>query len=158
MVEFDRRKPFGITVAMVFLGLLASLGSVAGLANLLTSLFGEGPFLMNGVIVPRHEFLRFALPFILFYLSLCTLAGAAAWSIHVEHPRSRPLLLIYAASLVFTSPWSLALGVPAADVASSTLSAALVTGLVWFYLYRKKAVVQYYDAIRIAQMARPERH
>ena len=90
MVEFDRRKPFGITVAMVFLGLLASLGSVAGLANLLTSLFGEGPFLTNASSCQGTSF-SVSLFHSFYSTSVCALwrglpRGPSMLSIHVPGP------------------------------------------------------------------------
>ena len=148
-VEFERKKPFGITVAMVFLGFLGGLGSFAGLFGLASALFGDGPFRMNGDLVSKAEFLRFAIPFYAFYISACLVAGSAAWSIHVQHPRSRPLLLAYAFVFLLLTPLFLVLGVPAEEVFPSALFTIVVPVLVWFYLYRKSSVVQYYDAIRI---------
>ena len=147
MVEFERRKPLGLTVAMVFLGFIGILGSTAGVFGML-SLVGDGPFRMNGEVVSKGEFLRFAVPFYLLYVGGCLLAAAIAWSIHTAHPRSRPLLLAYGACFFGIVPLSIMFGVPAADVVSSSFFMLLLLVLGWMYLYRKDAVVRYYEAIR----------
>lgn len=155
MVQFERKKPLGLLVAMVALGFIGIVGSLASV-GILASLLGDGPFLMNGQAVSKAEFARFLIPFMSFYLPVCLLAAAIAFSIRNEHPRSRPLLLLYSCVLLPLPLVFLALGVPAADAFTPLAPGLVVPVLAWFYLYRKDAVVQYYTAIEMDREPFPE--
>ena len=155
MVEFERKKPLGIVVCMVLFGFLGFVGTFASLA-MLGSLLGNGPFRVNGELVDKAEFAAFLLPFMSFYLPCCLLAAAIAWSIRTEHPRSRPLLMLYSCGLLAMPFLFLSLGVPASDALSVLVPGVIVPGIAWLYLYRKDSVVQYYAAIQLDREAFPE--
>jgi len=147
VTEFVRKKPFLIAVAMGLLGLFAILGGLAMTMIFLTSVFGDGPFRMNGEIVSKAEFLRFLVPFSLVYGAAVAYAGVTAWMIHSENPRSRGLLLGYLVLPMLVWPLSALWGVPILSVVSAMAPWSLVILLGWLYLYRKDSVALYYDAI-----------
>jgi hypothetical protein len=155
MVEFVRKKPLGIAACMVMLGFIGFVGTLAS-TGILLSLFGDGPFLINGESATRAEFVAMVGPMMTLYLPGCLLAATIAWSIHKEHPRSRPLLLVYSFMVLPMVPLFIYMGVPAAETASMLVPGLLVPVAAWFYLYRKDAVVQYYAAIQMDRETFPE--
>jgi hypothetical protein len=148
MVEYVIKKPFGIAVLMAVLGFIGVLGSFASIGLLVASLFGDGPYNVNGAEVSKAEFLRFLIPFTAIYFPMCLIAFAAAWSIHSEHPRSRPLLLCYFTAPLLLAPLLLWMGYPLSEASSMSLPLLVVPGLAWIYLYRKRTVLEYYGALR----------
>jgi hypothetical protein len=155
MVEFVRKKPLGIAACMVMLGFVGFGGTLAS-AGILLSLFGDGPFLVNGEPATRAEFVAMVGPMMTLYLPGCLLAATIAWSIHKEHPRSRPLLLVYSCIPLPMVPLFIHLGIPAADAASMLVPGLLALVAAWFYLYRKDAVVQYYAAVQMDRETFPD--
>jgi hypothetical protein len=147
MVQYVIRKPFGIAVLMAILGFIGAVGSLAATAILASAVFGDGPYRMNGEVVTRAEFLRFAVPFTAVYLVGCLLALCTAWFIYSENSRSRPLLLAYFTLPLAVIPVLLVSGEATADVASALLPLALLPLGAWLYLYRKSSVRAYYAAL-----------
>jgi hypothetical protein len=147
LTEFVRKKPFLIASAMGLLGLFAVVGGLAMCMIFLTSVFGDGPFRMNGEIVSKTEFLRFLVPFTLVYGAAVAFAGVTAWMIRSENPRSREFLLGYLVLPMLVWPLSALWGVPILSVVSAMAPWALVILLGWLYLYRKDSVAVYFDAI-----------
>ena len=144
MVQYVIKKPFGIAVLMAILGFIGGVGSLAATAILIASVFGDGPYRMNGEVVTKAEFLRFAVPFTVLYLIGCLLALSTAWSIYSENPRSRPLLLGYFTLPLAFLPVLLVAGQAASAVASALIPFVLLPLGAWLYLYRRKFVRDYY--------------
>ena len=147
MVEYVIKKPFGIAVLMAFLGFIGVMGSLASIGIFLTSVLGDGPYRLNGTEVSKAEFLRFLVPFMAVYFPMCLVAAAAAWSIHSEHPRSRPLLLCYFTAPLLLAPLLIWMGYPLGEAISMTLPIVVLPALAWVYLFRKRTISEYYAAL-----------
>ena len=147
MVEYVRKKPFLIAMAMALLGFFGIVGTLVVTVILLTAVFGNGPYTMNGEAVSKGQFLQFTIPFSILYLACCVYAGLIAWFIHSERPQSRLLLLGWLVAPFLVMPVLAAFGETRSDILSAVAWWAPIVLLGWLYLYHKKAVVEYYESL-----------
>jgi len=138
----DRQRPLFLLMLMVFLGSLAAIGLI--ITFLTVTVPGNEEYIVDNRLATQSDFLIKMLPFILLYLT----AVPIAYGLWKERPWTRPLLIAFFSipefGKYFTPRWS---GAPAHAFIPRFLLSALLIGLLAWYLYRKRNVVRYYNAL-----------
>lgn len=155
MIALSERRvepPFLLRVAMVVGGVLGVLGTSVGLWALFQIVLWDGSLAVNGEMVSRSEFLLVAGAFVVLGVLACLTAGAASLALWQQRPRSRVLLVVLLAEFVLGDAGMLILAgrrfeVGVGELAASAFLFAVVVLLALWYLYRKSAVVQYYESL-----------
>lgn len=138
----DRQRPLFLLIVMVFLGSLATIGLI--ITFMTVTVPGNEDYIVDNRLATQGDFLVKMLPFILLYLA----AVPIAYGLWRERPWTRPLLLAFFSIPEFGKylmpRWSEA---PAHAFIPRFILSAVLIGLLAWYLYRKRNVVRYYNAL-----------
>ena len=147
------KAPLLLRAAMAPGAVFGVLGTAAGLWGLVLLVGSDGPFQIGEDVVPKVEFLGVAVPFLVLYISACLTAGAASWAVWKRRARSRVLWTALLAEFVIGDAAMLALArrlfeVSVFELASSIVVFSVLVAFSLWYLFRKEAVVAYYESVR----------
>jgi len=145
--------PFLLRCGMAFLAVVGAVGVLAVALILLVAPIA-GTFVVDDEPATRGQFLSSALPMLLALLALAALALAIAWALWKERPWSRTAILVCWLVGLFTLPGLVPDASDSRALRSEVTTWAVLAALVWWYLYRKRAVAAYYRAL-IARHERP---
>jgi hypothetical protein len=115
----------------------------------------DGPYRINETPVTRAELVAAVLPMLVLFTAACITGGVAAWALWRDRVGSRPILALLRGELVAGDVYTIVLGNrwPSPDglqtgYIPSILLVVLLAGLAYWYLFRKSAVVEYYESLR----------
>jgi hypothetical protein len=153
MSEKTVGTPLFLRVAMALGAVFGIFGTIAGLWGLFRLIVSDGPFSIGEDAATKAEFLTLAGPVLALYVSACLTAGAASWALWKRRGGSRLLLTALLAEFAVGDAAMLALarfrlGVSGTELAIPVTSFSVVVALGLWYLYRKEAVVRYYESVR----------
>jgi hypothetical protein len=142
-------------VLKIFMVLCAGLGALTGLACLAflaAATMGGGPYMVQGAVVSRDEFMAFAVPTLLGQAALCAFAVAAAWGLYRRRYWARPLLFgMTLAAFAFSLMAGAVVGMPWERLALTTVTGTLAALFLWWTLYRRDEVADWFEALKAAQ-------
>jgi hypothetical protein len=134
---------------MVMCGLLGVFSALACLAFLVAVSAGSGPYMVQGAMVSREEFMAFAVPALGGQIVLGGFAAAAAWGLFRRRYWARPLLLGTAlSSFLFSLLGGAVLGIPWRQVWLAMLTGGLASLFLWWVLYRRDDVADWFASLR----------
>jgi hypothetical protein len=134
---------------MVLCAGMGALMGLACLAFLAASTAGSGPYMVQGAVVSREEFMAFAVPALVGQMALCGFGVAAAWGLFKRRYWARPLLLgLTLASFLFSLVGGAVVGLPWRQVGFALLMGALASLFMWWVLYRRDDVVDFFEGLR----------
>lgn len=138
----ERQRPLLLLMLMVFLASLATIGLI--ITFMTVTVPGNEDYIVDNRLATQSDFLIKMFPFILLYLA----AAPIAYGLWKERPWTRPLLVAFFAIPEFgkylTPRWSEA---PAHAFIPRFILSAILIGLLGWYLYKKRNVVRYYNAL-----------
>lgn len=138
----DRQRPSLLMIFMVFLGAFATIGTI--ITFLTVTVPGNEDYIVDNRLASQSDFLLKMLPFILLYLA----AAPIAYGLWRERAWTRPLLLAFFGipelGKYLMPRWQEA---PAHALIPRFILSAVLVGLLSWYLYRKRNVVRYYNAL-----------
>jgi hypothetical protein len=136
---------FFMVVSVIF-GLFAGLAS---LGFLVAATAGSGPYFVQGAAVSREEFMAFAMPVLMGESVLCAFSVAAAWALWRRRYWARPLLLgMSLGAFLFSALIGTVVGMPMSQVGTSVVVGGLALLVLWWVLYRRDDVVDWFEALR----------
>jgi hypothetical protein len=141
--------PGVLKIFMVLCGILGALTGLACLAFLAAASMGAGPYLVQGAVVSRAEFMAFAVPTLLGQATLCAFAVAAAWGLYRWRYWARPLLFgMTLAAFAFSLVAGAVVGMPWGRLALTVVMGTLAALFLWWTLYRRDDVADWFEALR----------
>lgn len=152
--ELELRKPFLLTCTMVFASLFAASGLIV--LSIMMFVGGSGTtYRIQGTNVSREEFMARSGAFFAFFAIVVIFMGITAFGLYDERPWTRRLLAWYwpcVGVFVLAAPLTLS-PMMRMETISVFLECAAMSLIGWWYLYRKRSVVGYYDALEHANRA-----
>lgn len=139
-----KERPLLLTMFMAFFGSLTTIGAI--ITFLTTTVPGNDDYIVGNRLASQEDFLIEMLPFIFLYLA----AAPIAYGLWKERSWTRPFLFVFFGiselGKYLMPRWREA---PAAALIPRLLISAALIGLLGWYLYRKRSVVGYYDALSV---------
>ena len=149
MTPAMRPMPWVLRGFMILSGLLGLMTGLGSLIFLFAAAAGSGPYMVQGATVSRDEFMAFAIPMLLGEAALCGCAVSAAWGLFRRRYWARPLLLgLAVAATLFSVLGGTFVGLPTARLLIATLTGGLAILVLWWILYRRDDVVDWFEALR----------
>jgi hypothetical protein len=142
-------------VLKIFMILCAGMGVLTGLACLtflVAATLGAGPYMVQGAVVSRDEFMAFAAPTLIGQIVLCAFGVAAAWGLWRRRYWSR--LLLFGATLAafaFSLVVGAILGLPWGRLGLTLVTGTLAALILWWTLYRRDEIADWFEGLREAE-------
>ena len=144
--------PWLLRVCVVVSVLLGVFTGLASLAFLMVATVGAGPYIVQGATVSRAEFMAFAVPVLLGETVLSIMSIAVAWGLFRRRYWARPLMVgLGAAAMLFSLLAGTLVGLPMKQVLFGTVSGAVGVLILWWTLYRRDDMVDWFEALREAE-------